>query len=177
MFQVSMIKVSNIKSIFTWDVDQNKLVNFDNHFIYLDKDKIYKITSENLPFDQEIDAENAIITPGFIDCHTHPIFSSNRAIEFNLRSSGATYAEIASKGGGLISAKGKGPFRARSRKREEEEEETERIFSEQCGGRATRGGERKGAHLQKNVRSGLVERLGSAAAGRRRRGGNYSYRR
>ena len=104
MFQVSMIKISNIKSIFTWDVNQNKLVNFDNHFIYLDKDKIYKISSENLPFDQEIDAENAIITPGFIDCHTHPIFSSNRAIEFNLRSSGATYAEIASKGGGINSS-------------------------------------------------------------------------
>ena len=59
MFQVSMIKISNIKSIFTWDVNQNKLVNFDNHFIYLDKDKIYKISSENLPFDQEIDAENS----------------------------------------------------------------------------------------------------------------------
>ena len=104
MFQVSMIKISNIKSIFTWDADQNKLVNFDNHSIYLDNDKIYKITTEDLPFDQEIDAENAIITPGFIDCHTHPIFSSNRAIEFNLRSSGVTYAEIASKGGGINSS-------------------------------------------------------------------------
>ena len=104
MFQVSMIKISNIKSIFTWNVDQNKLVNFDNHYIYLDKDKIYKITNQDLPFDQEIDADNAIITPGFIDCHTHPVFSSNRAIEFNLRISGATYAEIASKGGGINSS-------------------------------------------------------------------------
>ena len=62
-----MIKISNIKSIFTWDADQNRLVNFDNHSIYVDNDKIYKITTEDLPFDQEIDAENAIITPGFID--------------------------------------------------------------------------------------------------------------
>ena len=99
-----MIKISNIKSIFTWDADQNRIVNFDNHSIYVDNDKIYKITTEDLPFDQEIDAENAIITPGFIDCHTHPVFSSNRAIEFNLRSSGATYAEIASKGGGINSS-------------------------------------------------------------------------
>ena len=104
MFQVSMIKISNIKSIFTWDADKNKLVNFDNHSIYLDNDKIHKITTDDLPFDQEIDAENAIITPGFVDCHTHPVFSSNRAIEFNLRSSGVTYAEIASKGGGINSS-------------------------------------------------------------------------
>tara|TARA_A100001011_G_C14316801_1_gene848338 strand:+ start:1210 stop:2409 length:1200 start_codon:yes stop_codon:yes gene_type:complete len=99
-----MIKISNIKSIFTWDVDENKLVNFDNHSIYLNKDKIYKITKEDIPFNQEIDAENAIITPGFIDCHTHPIFSGNRAKEFNLRASGSTYAEISSKGGGINSS-------------------------------------------------------------------------
>lgn len=99
-----MIKISNIKSIFTWDVDENRLVNFDNHSIYLNKDKIYKITKEDIPFNQEIDAENAIITPGFIDCHTHPIFSGNRAKEFNLRASGSTYAEIASKGGGINSS-------------------------------------------------------------------------
>ena len=72
MFQVSMIKISNIKSIFTWDTDQNKLVNFDNYSIYLDNDKIYKITKEDLPFDQEIDAENAIITPGLLDALAYP---------------------------------------------------------------------------------------------------------
>tara|TARA_Y100001970_G_scaffold78771_1_gene100344 strand:- start:20445 stop:21644 length:1200 start_codon:yes stop_codon:yes gene_type:complete len=99
-----MIKISNIKSISTWDIDKNKLVNFDNHSIYINEEKIYNITSENLPFDQEIDAENAIITPGFVDCHTHPVFSSNRAEEFNLRTLGATYAEIASKGGGINSS-------------------------------------------------------------------------
>ena len=99
-----MIKISNIKSIVTWDTDKNKLVNLDNHSIYLDQDKIYKITNEDLPFDQEIDAENSIITPGFIDCHTHPVFSNNRAKEFNLRTSGSSYAEIASKGGGINSS-------------------------------------------------------------------------
>ena len=99
-----MIKISNIKSIVTWDTDKNKLVNLDNHSIYLNQEKIYKITNEDLPFDQEIDAENSIITPGFIDCHTHPVFSNNRAKEFNLRTSGSSYAEIASKGGGINSS-------------------------------------------------------------------------
>ncbi len=99
-----MIKISNIKSIITWDTDKNKLVNLNNNSIYLDQEKIYKITTEKLPFDQEIDAENSIITPGFIDCHTHPVFSNNRAKEFNLRTSGSSYAEIASKGGGINSS-------------------------------------------------------------------------
>ena len=99
-----MIKISNIKSIITWDTDKNKLVNLNNNSIYLDQEKIYKITTEKLPFDQEIDAENSIITPGFIDCHTHPVFSNNRAKEFNLRTLGSSYAEIASKGGGINSS-------------------------------------------------------------------------
>ncbi|MAR15351.1 MAG: imidazolonepropionase [Candidatus Marinimicrobia bacterium] len=99
-----MIKISNIKSILTWDIDSNKLTHLNNQSIYLKKEKIFKITSEDLPFDHEINAKNTIITPGFIDCHTHPIFSSNRAKEFNLRVSGASYTEISSKGGGINSS-------------------------------------------------------------------------
>lgn len=99
-----MIKISNIKSIVTWDKDKNKLLNIDDKFIYLKDNKIFKITSHHIDFDREINAENAIITPGFIDCHTHPIFSSNRATEFHQRTSGSTYAEIASSGGGINSS-------------------------------------------------------------------------
>lgn len=99
-----MIKISNIKLIVTWDINSNKLINLNNQSIYLKKEKIFKITNEDLPFDYEIDAKNTIITPGFIDCHTHPIFSSNRAKEFNLRASGVSYTEITSKGGGINSS-------------------------------------------------------------------------
>ena len=99
-----MIKISNIKSIVSWDTNEDKLVYIDNQSIYLKDKKIFKITNEDLSFEQEIDAENSIITPGFVDCHTHPIFSNNRAEEFNLRTSGSTYAEIASKGGGINSS-------------------------------------------------------------------------
>ena len=99
-----MIKIKNIKSIVTWDISENKLIYIDNKSIYLKNQKIHKITSQNLSFDKEIDAENAIITPGFIDCHTHPIFNSNRAEEFNLRISGLSYSEIAEKGGGINSS-------------------------------------------------------------------------
>jgi len=43
------------------------------------------------------------ITPGLIDAHTHLVFAGNRALEFEQRLQGATYAEIARAGGGIIS--------------------------------------------------------------------------
>lgn len=43
------------------------------------------------------------ITPGLIDCHTHLIYAGDRASEFELRLDGASYAEIAAAGGGIVS--------------------------------------------------------------------------
>ena len=47
--------------------------------------------------------ENAWVTPGLIDCHTHLVYAGNRAREFEMRLNGATYEEIARAGGGIIS--------------------------------------------------------------------------
>jgi imidazolonepropionase len=43
------------------------------------------------------------MTPGLIDCHTHLVYAGNRASEFEMRLNGATYEEIARKGGGILS--------------------------------------------------------------------------
>lgn len=48
-----------------------------------------------------IDAQGRILTPGFVDAHTHPVFAGNRADEFAMRAEGATYQEIARAGGGI----------------------------------------------------------------------------
>jgi imidazolonepropionase len=50
-----------------------------------------------------IDAGNHVVLPGFVDAHTHPVFAGNRADEFELRASGATYQQIAVAGGGIRS--------------------------------------------------------------------------
>ncbi len=47
--------------------------------------------------------ENAWITPGFVDCHTHLVFGGNRAREFEMRLEGKSYEEIARAGGGIVS--------------------------------------------------------------------------
>ncbi len=50
-----------------------------------------------------LDAEGGTLVPGFVDAHTHPIFATTREDEFELRTRGATYAEIAAAGGGILS--------------------------------------------------------------------------
>jgi len=50
-----------------------------------------------------VDAAGRLVTPGFVDAHTHTVFAGNRAAEFERRIGGATYQEIAAAGGGIQS--------------------------------------------------------------------------
>jgi imidazolonepropionase len=50
-----------------------------------------------------IDAGGRIVLPGFVDAHAHPVFAGTRADEFEERAAGATYQEIAARGGGIKS--------------------------------------------------------------------------
>ncbi len=52
---------------------------------------------------EEIDGQGGWLLPGFIDCHTHLVWAGNRANEFEARLEGATYQEISSAGGGILS--------------------------------------------------------------------------
>src|SRR5215467_3809308 len=48
-----------------------------------------------------VDARGQVLMPGFVDAHTHPVFSGTRVEEFEERAQGATYEEIAARGGGI----------------------------------------------------------------------------
>jgi imidazolonepropionase len=51
----------------------------------------------------EISADRAWLLPGFVDCHTHLVHAGDRAAEFEHRLAGASYAELAMAGGGIMS--------------------------------------------------------------------------
>lgn len=49
-----------------------------------------------------IDAQGAVVTPGFVDSHTHLVFAGDRAEEFHLRRSGVSYGELLEQGRGIL---------------------------------------------------------------------------
>jgi len=51
----------------------------------------------------QLAGHDGLITPGFIDCHTHIIYGGSRLNDFILRSEGASYEQIAKNGGGILS--------------------------------------------------------------------------
>jgi imidazolonepropionase len=51
---------------------------------------------------QAIDGRNRSLVPGFVDPHTHVVYAGDRRAELRRRLSGATYAEIAAEGGGIL---------------------------------------------------------------------------
>jgi imidazolonepropionase len=50
-----------------------------------------------------IDGRAFSMVPGFVDAHTHAVFAGDRRPELRRRLAGATYAEIAAAGGGIVS--------------------------------------------------------------------------
>jgi imidazolonepropionase len=50
-----------------------------------------------------LDATGCAVVPGFVDSHTHIVYAGNRGDELRRRLAGATYAEIAAAGGGILS--------------------------------------------------------------------------
>ncbi|MBL7856793.1 MAG: imidazolonepropionase [Cyclobacteriaceae bacterium] len=51
-----------------------------------------------------IDASGKFVFPSFVDSHTHLVFASSREEEFVMKIRGATYADIAAKGGGILNS-------------------------------------------------------------------------
>ncbi len=50
-----------------------------------------------------IDSNGKVVSPAFVECHTHIVFAGNRLNEFELKIKGADYLEILANGGGILS--------------------------------------------------------------------------
>lgn len=101
---MSKIKLTNIGSIATYNSYSKTIDNIKDSDILINDGLIEKI-DRNINGDHEIfDCQDRLITPGFVDSHTHPVFLNGREEEFGLRLQGATYQEITAKGGGINSS-------------------------------------------------------------------------
>ena len=58
----------------------------------------------NYKSDNTIDATGRFVLPTFVDSHTHLVFAATREEEFQLKIKGASYQEIAAKGGGILNS-------------------------------------------------------------------------
>ena len=58
--------------------------------------------SASLPTAIVVDASGSTVLPGFVDPHTHLVYGGDRRDELQRRLAGATYAEIAAEGGGIV---------------------------------------------------------------------------
>ena len=53
---------------------------------------------------KKLDVGGRVVLPGFVDSHTHLIHAASRAEEYELKIEGASYEEIARKGGGILNS-------------------------------------------------------------------------
>jgi imidazolonepropionase len=63
----------------------------------------YRATVRPAPDCRIVDAGGGTVLPGFVDAHTHLAFAGWRETEFDERLRGASYSEIAARGGGILS--------------------------------------------------------------------------
>lgn len=76
----------------------------DHHIIIengLIKDFIPFSSFAGFHYDELIDVSGKTVVPGFVECHTHSVFSGSRSDEFTEKLKGISYEEIAKRGGGI----------------------------------------------------------------------------
>jgi len=98
---MSEFKLINIGNLVSYSKNNDSLNPLAGIEIIISDGKIIDIGKELANTTKVYDCENKLVTPGFIDCHTHPVFLDEREDEFKMRIRGLTYEEIANNGGGI----------------------------------------------------------------------------
>jgi imidazolonepropionase len=114
---VADILIKNIRGLvqtrehaidFVAGADMGILPILSNAFLYIKNETIESYGSmEDIPSvvsAQVIDASDRFVFPSFVDSHTHLVFAASREEEFVMKIKGASYADIAAKGGGILNS-------------------------------------------------------------------------
>jgi len=103
-----LVQMRDATPTFLAGVQMQNLPILANAYLYIKDGLISDFGSmEMLPSlvsDETIDASDRYVFPSFVDSHTHLVFATTREDEFVLKIKGATYAEIAAKGGGILNS-------------------------------------------------------------------------
>lgn len=110
--------VTNIKNLVTVSTngknhaktkeEMSDLAILKNASIAVEDGKIVAVAhvkeiSKNFKAKTEIDADQKLVCPGFVDSHTHMVYAGLRDKDLKLRLNGASYLEILEAGGGINS--------------------------------------------------------------------------
>ena len=99
-----MLQLKNIGLLSTYNSTTESFESIKNCNIDIENDIIIDIGENKNNGDHMIDCNQKLVTPGFVDAHTHPVFKNGREKEFIQRISGKSYEEIAAEGGGINSS-------------------------------------------------------------------------
>jgi imidazolonepropionase len=69
--------------------------------VFVGSERDYRREYGGRPAATAIDATGKTLLPGFVDCHTHPVWAGDRGEEIGRRLAGESYASIAAGGGGI----------------------------------------------------------------------------
>ena len=101
---MSMVKLNNIGQFISYDSQSRSMEVKENIEIIIENDRIMEIGHDLREVEDSIDCNHMLVTPGFVDPHTHPVFYDTREDEFKMRLQGHTYEEIAASGGGILNS-------------------------------------------------------------------------
>ena len=94
------ILLDNVGCLYT--ANKDGVQSYENTKIFIDNGLI-STEEENKDY-LTIDCQGKMVTSGFVDPHTHPVFYNKRDSEYAMRLAGSSYEEIANNGGGIISS-------------------------------------------------------------------------
>jgi imidazolonepropionase len=97
--------IVNIGELVTFNTNQNRMLIYHDSEMIIREGRVAEIgkglSTEGM---DKLDAGGRLLTPGFIDSHTHPVFNATREMEYEMRIMGRSYMEIARAGGGILSS-------------------------------------------------------------------------
>ena len=88
---MSDLQLINIGQLVSYNSETRGMETRDNVEIAINDGVIAEIGHRVNSTKKQIDCSGKLVTPGFVDAHTHPVFLNGRENEFTMRLKGATY--------------------------------------------------------------------------------------